>query len=197
MPEKRCRVGVLARLAGVSPDSIRYYERIGILPQAESTPSGYRIWDIRVIQYLKWLGPARGAGFTLRELAEVFRMYHTGVPPCRAVRDILDQKLTLLSAQIEELSAIHSELKRALTQWNRKLRQPGCVEIKAHHSISDPSEYMVYGTWKSKKAWEDAHQIPQFKGLFKKLPLVKHTLSLSSFFELVYASEGRCETEHF
>ena len=74
--------------------------------------------------------------------------------------------------------------------------QPGCVEIKAHRSISDLSEYMVYGTWKNKKAWEDAHHIPQFKGLFKSLPVVKHTLSLSSFFELVYASEGKCGPEH-
>lgn len=74
--------------------------------------------------------------------------------------------------------------------------QPGCIEIKAHRSISDPSEYMVYGTWKSKRAWEDAHQIPQFKGLFKALPIVEHTLSLSSFFELVYASGGTCETEN-
>ncbi|MFQ5580945.1 MAG: MerR family DNA-binding transcriptional regulator [Nitrospiria bacterium] len=123
MPQKRCTVGVLARLAGVSPDSIRHYERIGILPRAERTRSGYRVWDMQVVQYLKWLGPARGAGFTLRELAEVFRMYRTGVPPCRAVRDILDQKLIRLSAQIEELSTIHSELKRVLTQWNRKLRQ--------------------------------------------------------------------------
>ena len=74
--------------------------------------------------------------------------------------------------------------------------QPGCVEIKAHRSISDPSEYMVYGTWKNKKAWEDAHQIPEFKRLFKSLPVVKHTLSLSSFFELAYTSEGKREPEH-
>lgn len=122
MPQQRCTVGVLARLAGVSPDSIRHYERIGILPRAQRTPSGYRVWDMQAVQYLKWLGPARGAGFTLRELAEIFRMHRTGTPPCRAVRDILDQKLIRLSAQIEELSAIHSQLKRALTQWNRKLR---------------------------------------------------------------------------
>ena len=71
--------------------------------------------------------------------------------------------------------------------------QPGCIEIKAHRSVSDPSEYMVYGTWKNKKAWEHAHQVPQFKGLFKSLPIVKHTLSRNSFFELAYASEGTCE----
>lgn len=123
MPKKRCTVGVLARLAGVSPDSIRHYEKIGILPLAERTPSGYRVWDMQAVQYLKWLGLARGAGFTLRELAEIFRMYRTGVPPCRAVRDVLDQKLIRLSAQIEELSAIRNELKRALTEWNRKLHE--------------------------------------------------------------------------
>lgn len=122
MSQQRYTVGILARLVGVSPDSIRHYERIGILPRAERTSSGYRVWDTRVVQYLKWLGPARSAGFTLRELAEIFKMHRTGIPPCRAVRDILDKKLAHLTAQIEALSTIHSELKRALTQWNRKLR---------------------------------------------------------------------------
>lgn len=57
--------------------------------------------------------------------------------------------------------------------------QPGCIAIRAHRSLNNPLEYMVYGSWKDKEAWERAHQAPRFKDLFKRLPLVEHTLSRS------------------
>jgi quinol monooxygenase YgiN len=71
--------------------------------------------------------------------------------------------------------------------------QPGCIEIRAHRSLNDPLEYMVYGTWEDKDAWERAHQTPGFKTLFKRLPLADHTLSRASFFEPVYGKHGRQE----
>jgi len=68
--------------------------------------------------------------------------------------------------------------------------QPGCIEIRAHRSLNDPLEYMVYGSWQDQHAWERAHQTPRFKELFKRLPLTEHTLSRGSFFELVYGTKG-------
>lgn len=68
--------------------------------------------------------------------------------------------------------------------------QPGCLEIRAHRSLHDPLEYMVYGTWEDKPAWERAHQTPRFKELFKRLPLAEHTLSRSSFFAPVYGTRS-------
>jgi quinol monooxygenase YgiN len=68
--------------------------------------------------------------------------------------------------------------------------QPGCIELRAHRSLNDPLEYMVYGSWEDKEAWERAHQTPRFKELFKRLPLAGHTLSSSSFFEPVYGTKG-------
>jgi len=73
-------VSQLARLAGVGPDSIRHYERIGIVPKAKRSPAGYRIWNAREVQYLMWVAPAKRAGFALRELADIFRMYRAGSP---------------------------------------------------------------------------------------------------------------------
>jgi quinol monooxygenase YgiN len=73
--------------------------------------------------------------------------------------------------------------------------QAGCLEIKVHRSLDDSLEYMVYGSWESKDAWDRAHQTPRFKELFKSLPLVEHTLSRGSFFELAYATAGRSAPE--
>lgn len=68
--------------------------------------------------------------------------------------------------------------------------QPGCIELRAHRALNDPLEYMVYGSWEDKETWERAHQTPTFRKLFKSLPLVEHTLSRGSFFELVYGTKG-------
>jgi DNA-binding transcriptional MerR regulator len=75
MSALKLTVSQVARIAGVGPDSIRHYERIGIVPKAERSPAGYRLWTAREVQYLKWAASAKRAGFTLHELAEIFRMY--------------------------------------------------------------------------------------------------------------------------
>ena len=88
----------------------------------------------------------------------------------------------VMAGRAAEFEAGHRELIALMGD------QPGCVAIRAHRSLNNPLEYMVYGSWKDKEAWERAHQAPRFKDLFKRLPLVEHTLSRSSFFELVYGT---------
>jgi quinol monooxygenase YgiN len=84
----------------------------------------------------------------------------------------------------QEFESIHRKLVTLMSA------QPGCIEIKAHRAIDKPLEYMVYGTWESKEAWVQAHQIDGFKKLFKSLPIRRHTLSRNSFFEVVYTAQG-------
>lgn len=71
--------------------------------------------------------------------------------------------------------------------------RPGCLDLRAHRSLNDPLEYMVYGSWEDKEAWDSAHQTPGFRELFKSLPLVDHTLTRASFFEPVYGRHGQQE----
>ncbi len=123
MSEDLWTVGALARLAGVSPDSIRHYERIGILPKAARSRAGYRLWPRRDVEYMKWVGPARRAGFTLRELARVFQMYRSGVAPCDTVRGLLERKLAELDAEIAHLVQFRQELSRAHGAWQERLQR--------------------------------------------------------------------------
>lgn len=123
MSRSQCTIGVLARLADVSPDTIRHYERMGLVPPGERTPAGYRVWEQSHILYLRWLPAAKRAGFTLRELADIFRDYRSGVAPCAAVRDLLRRKILDLDTQIAELTLTRRQLASALTRWNRRLRR--------------------------------------------------------------------------
>lgn len=123
MSQTQCTIGALARLAGVSPDTIRHYERIGLVPRGERTSAGYRVWKQSQVQYLRWLPAAKRAGFMLRELADIFRDYRSGVAPCRAVRDLLRRKIVNLDAEIAELKLTRRQLATVLTRSNQRLRR--------------------------------------------------------------------------
>lgn len=120
---QKLTVSKLARIAGVGPDSIRHYERIGLVPKAERSSAGYRLWAAREVQYLKWVAPAKRAGFTLHELAEIFRMYRAGSAPCRTVQGLLRQKLADLDRKVDELSALRTQLSGVLVRWEGRLRR--------------------------------------------------------------------------
>ncbi len=120
---KKLTVSELARIVGVGPDSIRHYERIGLVPKAERSAAGYRLWSAREVEYLKWVASAKRAGFTLHELAEIFRMYCGGSAPCRTVRDLLQQKLSDLDREIDELSILRAQLRKVFVRWKGRLRQ--------------------------------------------------------------------------
>lgn len=123
MSPQKLTVSQLARIAGVGPDSIRQYERIGLVPKAERSSSGYRFWTARDVQYLKWLAPAKRAAFTLHELTEIFRMYRSGSAPCSTVQDILQQKLADLDREVDELCTLRTELRRVRVRWKGRLDQ--------------------------------------------------------------------------
>jgi DNA-binding transcriptional MerR regulator len=119
LSRQKLTVSELARIAGVGPDSIRQYERIGLVPKAERSSAGYRLWAAREVQYLKWVAPAKRAGFTLHELAEIFRMYRAGRAPCRKVQDLLRQKLAYLDRNVDELSALRAQLRGVFVRYGR------------------------------------------------------------------------------
>ena len=121
MSAQKLKVSQLARMAGVSPDSIRHYERIGILPKGGRSAAGYRIWNAHDVEYLKWIASAKRAGFTLHELTAIFGMYRAGSPPCHKVRDLLERKLLDMDKQIQELGALRGKLGSVLTRWNGRL----------------------------------------------------------------------------
>src|SRR5579862_5065920 len=123
MLPRKLTVSQVARIAGVGPDSIRHYERIGLVPKAERSPAGYRLWTAREVQYLKWVALGKRAGFTLHELAEIFRMYRAGSAPCRTVENLLRQKLADLDRKVDELSMLRTELRRVLVRWEGRLRR--------------------------------------------------------------------------
>jgi DNA-binding transcriptional MerR regulator len=111
----------VARQCGVSPDTLRHYERKGVLPAAARAANGYRRYAPDTVARVQLVQRALVVGFTLDELARVFRERDRGTPPCQSVRDLVARRLTELEARLRSLTALRHELRRLLTGWDDTL----------------------------------------------------------------------------
>jgi len=118
---KPLRSGELAKLTGLSPDSIRHYERIGILPKAVRTPSGYRLYPREAVERVRTAQCALQLGFSLSELAEILAARDNGAAPCRRVMSMAEEKLASLTRQIEDLRQTERYMRGILRQWRAQL----------------------------------------------------------------------------
>lgn len=113
--------GELARLCGVSPDTIRHYERLGLIPAAMRGSNGYRRFPRETADRVMLIRRAVAIGFSLAELAGILRQRDSGVPPCHRVRAMAEGKLDDLDRRIAEMSAMREELRRIIEQWDGRL----------------------------------------------------------------------------
>jgi DNA-binding transcriptional MerR regulator len=115
------RAGELARLCGISTDTLRHYERVGVLPRPARSRAGYRQYPAEAEARVRLVRRALRVGFTLAELARVLRTRERGGAPCREVRALAERKLAQLECQLDELSVLRDSLRRLLADWDRRL----------------------------------------------------------------------------
>jgi DNA-binding transcriptional MerR regulator len=104
------RVSELAALAGVPPDTVRYYERAGLLPAPARTAAGYRAYDAEAVDRLKFIQGAQRLGLRLREIADLLSVRDTGVCPCEPAEQLLRRRLAELDAEMTRLAALRAEM---------------------------------------------------------------------------------------
>ena len=135
---KTLRSGALAKLAGVSADTIRHYERIGVLPRASRTDSGYRVYPASAVERVLVVQRALRIGFTLAELAEVLKARDAGGAPCQRVYQLAQEKLRGIEADIEDLKGTQRYVKKVLSDWEQRIQcaAPG-QQSHLLHSLTD------------------------------------------------------------
>ena len=104
--------GELSHLAGISTDTLRHYERLGVLPKPPRTNGGYRDYPANSLERVRLIQSALKVGFSLAELATVLRMRDRGEVPCHRVRTIAEHKLQQIKQQINDLLDCGINLKR-------------------------------------------------------------------------------------
>ncbi len=116
------RSGELAGLAGVSRDTLRHYERQGLLPLVQRSRNGYRHYPPEALTRVRLIRGALGIGFTVEELREILQSRDRGVAPCHQVHALALEKARALELRIAELNGLQKALKNAIRSWARKLK---------------------------------------------------------------------------
>ena len=123
MARETLRSGALARLAGVSPDTLRHYELKGLLPKTRRSANGYREYSAEALGRVRLIRRALSLGFTLEELARILKTRDAGGAPCREVRALAAAKLTALEERVAELRAACDRIRRVVDHWDTMLDQ--------------------------------------------------------------------------
>ncbi len=121
------RIGELAKSVGVTTDTIRHYEREGLLPLADRTPSGYRDYGPEVVDDLQFIKKAQALGLKLSDVREVLEISSGGRPPCEHVRATVSARLTEVERRLKELRTLRLTLRETLERLDRAPKpQAGC-----------------------------------------------------------------------
>jgi DNA-binding transcriptional MerR regulator len=108
------KIGEVARQAGVSVDTVRYYERRGVLPVPRRQPSGYRSYDGGIVERLRLARVLQGLGLTLDEIIDALRAHDRGDATCESERWRLTTVLDRIDAKMAELEGVRGEVDRVL-----------------------------------------------------------------------------------
>ncbi|TAL79512.1 MAG: heavy metal-responsive transcriptional regulator [Burkholderiaceae bacterium] len=103
-------IGAVAKRVGVAIDTIRYYEREGLLPQPQRRASGYRSYGDGAITQLRFIRRAKHLGFTLDEIRELLSLSHDRQKGVAAVKQRAQLRLVALDARIAELQRVRDGL---------------------------------------------------------------------------------------
>src|SRR5215471_12837144 len=116
------KIGQLADETGLSIDTIRFYEKQGLLKRSPRTEGGFRLFGLSDIETLKFVRKAQELGFSLNEIRELLILRSDHVPACSHVKELLEQKLAAVEQRINELQDLERSLKRALQKCKRELK---------------------------------------------------------------------------
>ena len=131
------RIGALASMSGLNPQTIRYYESIDLLPEPERTPAGYRDYTIAAAERLRFIRDAQACGLSLDEVQTLLAMKDAGQATCEHTAAFLERHTAELDAQIERLHAARAEMLQLAERASRL--DPATCTDPHRCQVIDPS----------------------------------------------------------
>lgn len=122
------RIGRVAKLAGVNVETIRYYQRRGLLAEPDKPHMGYRRYPLDIMKHIRFIKRAQALGFALEEIAELLRLEEAGA--CAETRALAAHKMQLIDRKLEDLTSIRKALAGLVQQCDRKQPVKGCPIIQ-------------------------------------------------------------------
>lgn len=127
-----CFVGQIAKQVGINVETIRYYERIKLLPKPRRRESHYRVYDEIDLKRLMFIKRAKELGFTLREIKELLELRIDSEAKCRDVKLLTEHKLQDIDNKINDLKRIRSVLIKLIHRCvNEEISTDECPILEA------------------------------------------------------------------
>ena len=123
--ERRLTIGQVAKTSGVAAKTIRYYEQIGVLPAPSRGVSGYRLYDERGVERLRFIHRARSLGLPLQQLKTLMTTLNGGPRPLFRPRlwALVREQLNALNNQIAELGLLRQQLEQVCERMQSPARR--------------------------------------------------------------------------
>ncbi len=143
------RVGEVSKRSGVGIETLRFYERSGLLDRPARTESGYRLYGEEVLERLEFIKRAQALGFTLDEIGRVIAEKRAGQTPCAKVREIVRRRLQELDERMAQMRSYRRQVAAALAEWDKIGESEGhicgLIEETRIEPITSPSPRLRKG----------------------------------------------------
>jgi MerR family transcriptional regulator, Zn(II)-responsive regulator of zntA len=118
------QLGEVSRQLGLNPQTLYFYERIGLIPPPQRTEAGYRLFSQADVERLIFITRAKSLGLSLDDIKEILSLKEGQLLTCRAVHDRLNQKVQEIAAKIHQLQLLQDELIPLLEQCHTNFDHP-------------------------------------------------------------------------
>jgi DNA-binding transcriptional MerR regulator len=141
----------VARATGISTDTLRHYEKQGLLPGVTRTAAGYRQYSAATVERVLLIQRALVVGFSLADVKRVLAVRDKGGAPCVGVRALVGERLEWLTHRIDELQTLRNELQSLLADWDTRLAESAKGE-RAHLLETLGTSAVVEGARRRRRA---------------------------------------------
>lgn len=131
-------IGQLARQAGVAVETVRFYERRGLLKEPPRRPSGYRQYSQEGVSRLRFILVAKELGFSLREVQELLKLRGDGGALCSEVRSRVELKIAAVAEKINSLGCVKNALEALLEECKANQHLAECPLLEALDQRAEP-----------------------------------------------------------
>jgi MerR family transcriptional regulator, mercuric resistance operon regulatory protein len=127
----------VARRAGVNAQTLRYYERRGLLPNPPRTASGYRTYEPEAVRIVRFIKRAQELGFSLTEIEMLLHLANGGPESCDGARQLAQHKVAEIDTKIATLTTMHASLTRLIATCALPRRERQCPLLEGMEPEAD------------------------------------------------------------
>ena len=121
------KIGEVSKRSGIGVESLRFYEKSGLIDPPARTGSGYRQYDASVLDRLEFVKRAQALGFSLNEIARIIAEKRAGRSPCEEVREIVRARLRELDERMAQMRRYRREMAETLKRWDQSAEVDGDI----------------------------------------------------------------------